>query len=347
VVFGAAGAFLGNRLPVPAGVLVGTLVGVGSGSALSNVLLGLPQPPIPTWVNGLLQISLGMFVGLRMSKDSLRAGGRALVPASLLAVLVISTAVASALIVVPLTHLDVVTVLFAAAPGGMTEMSAVGVSFGADGAAVTTVQLVRVLLAVTVVNVLLGRLAPKGEPASRPQEEKRDGTTERTEHKEDLKKIGLAAPWGILGGFVGTVSSVPAGGIIGALIGSAAFRLLTGREVPVRTFQLGVQALAGGVIGLGVSGEFFGNLLQLAGAGALIISTQMFLWLGTGWLLAKAFRYDLPTSVLASTPGGLSEVVSTSGQTNADVVIVTFIHLVRLSTIIVVVPILVALVFDR
>jgi membrane AbrB-like protein len=123
--------------------------------------------------------------------------------------------------------------------------------------------------------------------------------------------------------------------------------LLTGREVFVRKFQLGVQALAGGVIGLGVSGEFFGNLLQLAGAGALIISTQMLLWLGTGWLLAKAFRYDLPTSVLASTPGGLSEVVSTSRQTNADVVIVTFIHLVRLSTIIVVVPILVALVFDR
>lgn len=152
-------------------------------------------------------------------------------------------------------------------------------------------------------------------------------------------------PWGVAGGLVGIVSGVPAGGIVGALVCSAGFRLLTGRPVPVKGFQLGVQVLAGGVIGLGVSGEFLGQLVRLAGAGALILFIQMLLWLVTGWLLVKLFDYDLPTAALASSPGGMSEVVSTAGQAGADEMVVTFVHLVRLSTVVVVVPVLVALFF--
>jgi hypothetical protein len=63
---------------------------------------------------------------------------------------------------------------------------------------------------------------------------------------------------------IGIATSLPAGGIIGALVCSAAFRLLTDRPVPVGKFQLGVQAISGVVIGLGVSGNFLGQILQVA-----------------------------------------------------------------------------------
>jgi uncharacterized membrane protein AbrB (regulator of aidB expression) len=62
-------------------------------------------------------------------------------------------------------------------------------------------------------------------------------------------------------------------------------------------------------------------------------------------MLVRLFGYDLVTAILASTPGGLSGVVATASEAEADEVVVTFVHLVRLSTIIVVVPILVALFF--
>jgi membrane AbrB-like protein len=341
---------VGHRLPVPAGVLIGTLVGVGVAAGGGSMLLGLPQLSVPSGINRLLQIMLGTLVGLRMTRASLRSGAHALIPASLLATVLIITAIFSALVAAYLTSLDIVTALFAAAPGGMTEMSTVSIGFGADGAAVTTVQLVRVLLAVLVINVLLGRLRSKGEQESetRRQEEQRDdASTGRVGYREELKRLGAAVPWGGLGGLVGLISPVPAGGIIGALAGSAAFRLLTERPVPVKKFQLGVQVLAGVVIGLGVSGEFLSQLVRLAGAGALIISVQMLLWLVAGWLLVKVFRYDLPTAALASSPGGMSEVVATANQAGADVVIVTFVHLVRLGTIIIVVPVLVTLFFGR
>jgi len=219
---------------------------------------------------------LGMLVGFRMTREELRSGVRALVPASVLSIILISTTLITALIVARLTYVDLVTALFATAPGGLTEMSVVSLGFGADGAAVTTVQLVRVLLALAIINILLKWFESKNEPASN-QEQDDDAPAEETELAEDLKELGIAAPWGILGGFVGIVSQAPAGGIVGALIGAAAFRLLTGRPVPVSKYQLAVQALGGVVIGLSVSSDFLDELVRYTGAWVLIISTQMLL----------------------------------------------------------------------
>jgi uncharacterized protein len=350
LIFGGVGAIVGYRLPMPAGVLIGTLVAVGIGGG-GVALLGLPQLSVPPWAYGLLQILLGMLVGFRMTREELREGAHALLPASLLAVIIISASVGAALVTVPLTSLDLVTALFAAAPGGLTEMTAMGASFGADGAAVATVQLVRVLLAVAAVDVVLQRLGHKDDELDSGDElesdggdrEQEDAPARWAEHKGDLKNLTIAAPWGLVGGLIVIATSLPAGGIIGALVCSAAFRLLAERPVPVGKFQVGVQAVSGVVIGLGISGDFLDQILQVAGAGALIISTQMVLWFAMSWLLVRFFKYDLPTATLAPSPGAISAVISTAEEAGADPVIVTFIHLVRLNAVIIVVPVLVSL----
>jgi membrane AbrB-like protein len=338
---------LGHRLPIPAGVLIATLLAVGAVS-IGGAFLGLPQLPIPSWVRYVLQILLGMMVGLRMDRDSLRAGAHALIPASLLAAILILTTVAATVLTAPLTSADLVTTLFAAAPGGLTEMSLVSMNFGADAAGVASVQLVRVLVALAVIDILLNRLASKGQSEdsdSDGQEEQQQDDAPKIDNKEGLKKFGAAAPWGVLGGVLGIVSTLPAGGVIGALVGSAGYRLLTGRFVPIKKFRIGVQVLAGGVIGLEVSSNFFSELLSLAGAGALIILAQLLLWFLLSWMLVKLFGYDVPTSALASSPGGISGAVPAADDVGADAVVVTFIHLVRLSTIVAVVPVIVALFF--
>jgi membrane AbrB-like protein len=347
LIFGGIGAIVGYRLPVPAGILVGTLVTVGVGGG-AVALLGLPHLTVPPGINGLLQILLGMLVGFRMTREELREGVRALLPASLLAVVIISASVGAALVAVSVTSLDPVTALFAAAPGGLTEMTAVGASFGADGAAVASVQLVRVLMAVAVVDVVLQRLGHKSdESESKGEDREQASAPDRwAEYKGDLKNLVVAAPWGIVGGSIGIATSLPAGGIIGALVCSAAFRLIAERPVPVGTFQVGVQGISGVVIGLGVSGDFLGQILRLAGAGALIISTQMVLWLVMSRLLVRFFRYDLPTATLAPSPGAMSAVISTADEARADTVVVTFIQLMRLNAVIVVVPLLVSLFFN-
>ena len=329
---------MGHRLPLPAGILIGTLAAVGAAS-LGIELLGLPHLPIPSWVRWLLQILLGMMVGLRMDRNALHAGAHALLPASLLATVLIATTVAVALVAAPLTSADLVTILFAAAPGGLTEMTLMSVNFSADAVGVAAVQLVRVVLALAVIDFLIKRLGSEGESE---QDEDADDD-QKIGYKEGLKQFGTAAPWGVSGGVLGLLTPVPAGGIIRALIGTAAYELLTSRPVPIEKFRLGVQVLAGGVIGLEVTSALFGELATLAGAGALIIFAQMLLWLATSWLLVRLFGYDPSTSALASSPGGISGVVPAADDVGADAVVVTFIHLVRLSTIVLVVPIVVVL----
>ncbi len=140
---------------------------------------------------------------------------------------------------------------------------------------------------------------------------------------------------------------MPAGGIVGALIGSATFELITGRSVPLARFRVGVQVLGGVVIGLDVSSSLLGELGRLTLAGAVIIPVQMLFWLAASWLLVRLSGYGLSTAALASTPGGISGVIPVAEEADADAVVVTFMHLVRLSTVVVVVPILVTVFFGR
>ena len=166
-------------------------------------------------------------------------------------------------------------------------------------------------------------------------------------YKEESKGLAAAAPWGSLGGVAGLLLQIPAGGIIGALVGSAAFELITGRSVPITRYRTVVQVVSGTVIGLGVSSSFLGELGQIAVAGAVIISVQLVFWFVAAWLLVRFTEYRTPTSALALSPGGISGIIPAAEETKgADAVVVTFMHLVRLSTIVVAVPIVASVFFS-
>ena len=99
-----------------------------------------------------------------------------------------------------------------------------------------------------------------------------------------------------------------------------------------------MQVLSGVIIGL--SAKFFEALVQLAGAGVLVNLTQMVVWILAGYLPVWLFGFDPRTATFASAPGGMGNLLSIIGKTNADLVSVAFTHLLRLSTTILVVPIL-------
>lgn len=237
--------------------------------------------------------------------------------------------------------MDLRTALFAAAPGGITEMSTVASALGADGAAVTTVHLVRLLLAIAVVAVLT-RISVDGDPgpgSSRGPHEFLPSTT--GDSGEKRRWLVLAVLGGCAGGIAGLLTPLPAGGVIGALIGSAAFRLIRSGP-PAWGLRTGVQVLAGAVIGLRISDEFFEGLAGLAAASTVIVGTQMLFWLAAYHLLLRSFAYENATAVFASAPGGMSELVSSADQAGANTPVVAFIHLVRLSATICTVPLLAA-----
>jgi uncharacterized protein len=310
------------------------MVGVG----ILLAVFGFPAVRAPALLGQSLQVMVGVLVGFRISRESLASGARTLLPAAVLAGLFLATAVAAAAMAVGLAGVRPVTALFAAAPGGLTEMATIGATVGADGPAIAAVHLSRLLLVIFVANVFLARsrVDEDGRQDAEPQEPNRSPGRGRA-----ARRLALIVAAGVAGGVLGlALTPLPAGGVVGALLGSGVARLCVTGDVPEKGFNLLVQASGGGIIGLGLSAEFFETLLQLAGTAAIVNATQMLAWAAAAFLLVKVFRFDRTTATFAAAPGGMGTLLSVTGETDADLVAVAFTHLFRLGATIVVVPLL-------
>ncbi|ABG04631.1 Putative ammonia monooxygenase-like protein [Rubrobacter xylanophilus DSM 9941] len=328
---GAAGAAAARGLHLPAGGFIGAMAGVG----MALGLMGFPDLGTPPVLGGALQCLVGVLVGLRMEREAVRSGARALLPAALLAALFLASGLLAAYAAAALTGIHLKTALFAAATGGLTEMATIGASQGANGPVVAAVHLVRLLLVIFAASLLVGRLRRKAPRAPAG----REGSPEPASR---ARLAGIAAA-GVAGGVLGLAATpLPAGGVVGSMLGAGAARLLLPGAVPERGFQFAVQALAGGVVGLGLSEEFFRTLHQLAGAALLINAVQVAAWLAAFYLLVRAFGLDAATAAFASAPGGMGTTLSIIGETRADLVAVAFVHLFRVSATVVAIPLIAA-----
>ena len=155
----AVGAWVFTVLNVPAGTLIGSVVG----SAVVNRSPWTPsgaQPlPVPIRVGGLAL--LGCAAGVRLDADTLTTLGRIAVPlvASILALVVLDLVLA----VVLVRHYDVdpLTAVLACAPGGLSEIAVTGAQMGAQMGVLLAIHTVRVLACVLLVlPVLVAVLGP-------------------------------------------------------------------------------------------------------------------------------------------------------------------------------------------
>ncbi len=159
LVAGAAGGLLLTWLQVPAGALLGAVLGSAAATGASS-----PQSHrLHRWVRTVGLVLLGCVSAARLDQDGLRTMLHILLPviASVLALLVLNVLLARWL--VRRHRLDSTTAVLACAPGGFSELSVVAVSEGADVGTVAVVHLVRVLAVVLVVVpvlvLVLGRMS--------------------------------------------------------------------------------------------------------------------------------------------------------------------------------------------
>jgi membrane AbrB-like protein len=159
LVGGAAGAAVLTLLSVPAGVIVGAVLG----SAVMNGCR--PSGPLgrPFVVTGL--VLLGCAAGARMSSDSVRTLAGAAVPLVTSTLLLLLLDVGLALLLHRRYGIDRVTALYACAPGGLSEVLLAAEAAGARTAIVMTVHVVRVLVVVVVALPLLVLLLAPGSPS--------------------------------------------------------------------------------------------------------------------------------------------------------------------------------------
>ncbi len=148
-IFGA----LALKTGIPAAPLAGAIIGASLLSISDKV-------SVAEWPNGtrtILEIGIGTVIGTALTKESLVELQTLWKPAILITFTLVFTGLAIGLWTSRLLHIDVITTILGAAPGGISGMSLVGSEYGVGPAVASlhAVRLITVLLLLPMIVKLL------------------------------------------------------------------------------------------------------------------------------------------------------------------------------------------------
>lgn len=144
------GAMIGHILELPIGILIGSFLAI----AIAQIA-GMGAAPLSKNKKQIVQMVIGGFVGLKMSRDQLPLILELLIPGILAAVAHIGVAFLFAQLLSKVFRIDWVTALCGSIPAGMSEASTIADEFGADVQTVMLMHLFRVSLLVTILPMII------------------------------------------------------------------------------------------------------------------------------------------------------------------------------------------------
>lgn len=146
LILAGIGGYIGWRLKIPAGAMVGSMFAVAAGSLL-KVELG----PLPAYSKTIVQVILGAILGLGLKNTNLDLLKSLLLPAGLIIVVLMAAGFLTAFILNRFFGFNMMTAIFSSTPGGMTELSIVATEMNADSPVVAILQLIRLMSVIALV----------------------------------------------------------------------------------------------------------------------------------------------------------------------------------------------------
>jgi len=336
-VVGIFGGLLAQKIKIPAGFLIGSLL------ASSFVAYFLPEFNLPPFLRTAVQIAAGAFLGADITSRDIKALKSLIFPAFLLVFGMIALNLVLGFTLHWFGGLDLATALLATAPGGVTEMSLVAASLGGSPGLVAMIQLFRFLIVMSLSPLMLRQVCKNNK--AEPDEVSSTtidlpGLGEKGLGKK--RRILLTSVIGLGGGLIGAMLPIPAGALTFSLMGVAALNV-TKNLGQVFTLQRPViQILAGILIGVKFPlGDFLllGDFILL---GPFLILGMLALNLMIGFFISRLSKLDLPTALFASAPGGMSDMALISKDYGADQTKVVILQMLRLLSVILIFPTLIA-----
>ena len=142
--FTTIGGMIGLFLGVPAGPMVFAMA--------SGVLVNIfyPKAYMPLQMRFMAQIMSGVFLGMRITPESVEGMAHAGGPALVMVISMVTLPLLVGFIVHKLSRMDLGNSLFCSTPGGMTEMSLLAKDMGFDFMKVSITHLARIIAVVSV-----------------------------------------------------------------------------------------------------------------------------------------------------------------------------------------------------
>jgi membrane AbrB-like protein len=131
------------RLKVPAGPLLGPMVLGAALHASGLVHIDVPLPALEA-----AYVAIGLSIGLRYTRETVRYALRALPQLLLSTGVLIALCCLSAALLKAVAHVDALTAYLATTPGGLDSVTVIAIGSGADVPLVLAIQAVRVFLVI-------------------------------------------------------------------------------------------------------------------------------------------------------------------------------------------------------
>lgn len=141
---------------------------------------------------------------------------------------------------------------------------------------------------------------------------------------------------GLAGALLLVALQVPAGGIVGAVAGSALASGVRGRTPPHHAVRGVGMLLLGCAAGAMVEPFTLKTLLHLAGPILLAVAALLLLDVVLAAMLTRRYGVDPVTALLACAPGGVGEMTMMAQDADARIEIVVAVHIVRVATVVLV-----------
>ncbi|UUI05635.1 AbrB family transcriptional regulator [Oceanobacillus jeddahense] len=334
------GSFIGLKLKIPMGAIIGAMVFIGLGKSFSVIQFDTSNP-----VSFVVQIALGIMIGLsftRLTKQQIKQMRDSLV---FVVISILVMTVITGLIVGIFTSVSMSVSFLSSAPGGMVEMATMASALKLDAPSVVFLHFSRLLIVMLVYPYIISyvsRMISKDELIiKKPLENNEKRPQLNKTQKSSIKYLFIIIA-GLLGGLIGFLTGFPIGALIGCLISIIILHFIIDDlpKLPIVVKRC-IQTFIGANIGLSFTSETFLLLPKLIIPGLFITLLTILFSLSLAYLLTKILKIDTLTAVCSLAPAGMSEMVMIAESYHVNIPIVITIHLFRIITIISLVPMIV------
>ncbi len=305
-------------LPWMLGAMFGTTVAAVAGAPMRS----------PQSIRPLVIPVIGVLLGSTLRADVL-AGAAAWLPSLLLLPVFLSTAgLCGMTFYRRVGGYTPVTAFFSAMPGGLNDMVIIGGAMGGDERKIAMAHAVRILLAVTFIALFFGLVmgvSSRSGPGG--------GWIPLT--GMPLGDLGWLAAAAVLGGWLGSATRLPAGGIVLPMLLSGVLHITDVVALPPPTILVVIaQIVMGTTVGCRFAGTAVAEIrrdlmLGVVTTGIVVSATLVF-----STLVHLTTGIDLSQAFLAYSPGGLSEMSLIALAMGEDIAYVSIMHITRIVLVI-------------
>ncbi len=145
-----AGGYVGVKLKIPAGALIGALV-----AAVAVRFIGVKAREVPYIFSFVAQVLIGLIIGAGVTPDLFGYLSKTWAPLVISMVGMVFIGLVFGLVIHKMGYLDLPTAYLGTSPGAMSAIVLLGVEYGANGAVVALFHFLRIIVVLITAPIVL------------------------------------------------------------------------------------------------------------------------------------------------------------------------------------------------